>query len=328
MERRQLGRTDLEITPIGLGAWAIGGGDWCLGWGPQNDADSIATIRRAVDRGINWIDTAGVYGLGRSERIIARALRGVSQNDRPYVFTTCGFAWDDLGNVSRNLTAPSIRRQVEDSLRRLTVDVLDMVQLDASPRGACRVPWQGGSPREAWAALADLQRAGTVRVIGVSNCSAAQVAELGAIARVASVQAPYSLVRPDIEAELLPVVQRRGISALAASPMASGLLTGAMTPVRQQQLPCNDWRRGSPHFTGDELARANRIVDQLRRIGEHHGVVPGAVAIAWALRHPAVTATIAGARRPGQVDELASAAPLRLTEDDIANLTAEQPIER
>jgi aryl-alcohol dehydrogenase-like predicted oxidoreductase len=200
------------------------------------------------------------------------------------------------------------------------------VQLDAGSLQECRIPSHGGSPREAWAALADLQRAGRVRAIGVSNCTASQLAEFAAIARVASVQVPYSLLQPDVEDDLLPSARAQGVGVLAASPMASGLLTGAMTGDRHRLLPCNDWRRGQ--VTADLLDRATRIVARLREVGARHSVVPGAVAIAWALRHSAVTATIAGARRPGQVDELVSAAQLRLDEVDLTNLAAERALQQ
>ena len=315
MNRRRLGHTDLAITPIGLGTWAIGGGDWCLGWGPQRDADSIATIRRAIARGINWIDTAGVYGLGRSETIIARALRGVPRADRPYVFTSSGFVWDQLGNVARDLTAASIRRQAEASLRRLERDVIDLLQLDPISGSGCPVGTNGGSPEEAWEAMAALKREGKVRFIGAINCSAHQIARLVEIAPAASIQAPYSMVTRDAEDALLPFCDTRGIGALASSPLESGLLTGAVTAERMRFLPHNDWRRCSPSFQSSKLARAAALVDWVRAVGDRHGVAPAAVAVAWTLRHPAVTAAVVGARRPEQVDDAIPAATLRLDDE-------------
>jgi aryl-alcohol dehydrogenase-like predicted oxidoreductase len=313
MERRLLGRTDLAITPIGLGAWAIGGGDWCLGWGPQSNEVSIATIRRAIAHGINWIDTAAVYGLGRSERIIERALRHLRPADRPSVFTSGGFAWDDLGNVARDLRPDAIRRGVEGSLRRLDVPSIALYQLDASADTPCRIPSLGGSLDEAWQTLAALQREGKVRAIGLANPQPPQIARLTGIAPVAIVQAPYSLLRREIEHDLLPYCSAHGIGVLASSPMAAGLLTGAWTPARLRLLPHNDWRRCHPSFQPREVARALELVDRLRDLGaRHQGIAPGTAAIAWTLRQPAVTAAVAGARRPEQVDELVAAASVRL----------------
>lgn len=319
VERRLLGNTTLAITRIGLGAWAIGGGDWCLGWGPQSDEHSVATIRRAIDLGINWIDTAGVYGLGRSETVIGRALRGLRGRERPYIFTTGGFAWDELGNVARNLTSHSIRREAETSLRRLAVDAIDLYQLDPASGEGC-LPSHGGSLEEAWATLAALQREGKVRFSGVSRCQPRQLAALERIAPIASLQTPYSLLRREIEEELLPYCTEHGIGVLASSPMESGLLTGAMTAARLRTLPHNDWRRCSPSFHPREVTRAMRLVDRLREVGARHGAAPGAVAVAWTLRQPAIAGAVAGARRPEQVDELIPAGSLRLGAEDIVAL--------
>ena len=311
MDTRRLGHSDLAITPIGLGAWAIGGGDWCLGWGPQRDDHSIATIRRALDRGINWIDTSSVYGLGRSEMVIARALRAIPRRNRPYVFTKCGLVWDELGNVSANFGSQSIRAQAEASLRRLGVEAIDLYQIDLPCERHGRFNVRPGSVDEAWDTMAALQREGKVRWIGVANARVAQLPGLHQAAPITSVQAGYSLLRREIEDELLPYCARHDIGVLAASPMEAGLLTGAVTPERLRMLPHNDWRRCNPSFSPDEVARALHIVDELRAIGARHGVVAGAVAIAWTLRTPAITAAIAGARRPEQVDELVPAASLR-----------------
>jgi aryl-alcohol dehydrogenase-like predicted oxidoreductase len=320
MERRRLGQTGLAITPIGLGTWAIGGGDWCLGWGPQRDSDSIATIRRAVALGINWIDTAGAYGLGRAEVIISRALRGFPRSVRPLLFTTGGFVWDDLGNVARDLSAQSIRRQVDGSLRRLGADVIDLYQLDPTSGADCALPALGGSLEDAWATLAMLQQEGKVRAIGVTNCSTSQLARLWDIAPVASVQTRYSLLRRDAETDLLPLCAARGIAVLAASPMESGLLTGTMTAERWRRLPHNDWRRWCARFHADEIPHALRITAGLREIGHRHGVGPGAMAVAWTLQRCEIVGAIVGARTPQQIDALAPAAPLRLSGAELAEL--------
>ena len=324
MSLHRLGRSDLAITPLGLGAWAIGGGDWCFGWGPQSDQDSIATVRRAIDRGLNWIDTSNVYGLGRSERLIGRALRGVARADRPYVFTTCGFVWDDLGNVSYSLDPRVIRREAEASLTRLALDTIDLYQIDA-PVGMVHA--QGANDgsaalEEAWRTLADLQREGKVRAIGLANHASWHLALVERIAPVASLQVPYSLLHRGIEEEVLPDCLERGIGVIAASPLASGLLTGAMTPERLRWMPHNDWRRRSPCFGPAHVAHAQHTVERLEALGARHGVGPGAVAIAWTLRHPAITGAAAGARRPEQVDELATALTLQLTADEVDALAA------
>jgi aryl-alcohol dehydrogenase-like predicted oxidoreductase len=320
VNRRTLGESDLTITPIGLGAWAIGGGDWIFGWGPQKDADSLATIRRAVDRGINWIDTAAVYGLGRAESIIARALRDIPRRERPYIFTTCGLIWDELGNVSHSLNPQSIRREVEASLRRLEVDCIDLYQIGwpAGPNVPCG--HDCGSLEEAWETMAALQREGKARFIGVSNCDAEQLASLRRIAPVTSLQTPYSLLRRDIEAHTLPFCEHHRISVIAASPMQSGLLSGKMTSERIASLPHNDWRRYSPDFQGIELRRALELVERLAAIGVRDARTPGAVAVAWTLHNAAVTATSVGARQPHQLDDVIGATSLQLDAEEIDEL--------
>jgi len=320
MERRLLGNSTLAISPVGLGAWAIGGSDWRLGWGPQPDGASMATIRRALDRGINWIDTAAVYGLGRSETIIARTLRDVPVADRPYIFTKGSLVWDELGNVSCSFRRASIRRQAEASLRRLDVDAIDLYQIDLP----CKLsPWQceGGSLEEAWGTLADLQREGKVRFLGLAHAGAAQLSRLRHIAPVTSLQTSYSLLHRDPEASVLPYCRHHGIGVLASSPMASGLLTGTMTPDRLRRLPHNDWRRESLAFQEAALVTAPRFVERLRLVGAARGAMPGAVAVAWTLHHGAVTAAVAGARRPDQIDEVAAAMSLQLTADEIDDLS-------
>jgi aryl-alcohol dehydrogenase-like predicted oxidoreductase len=314
MTRRRLGNSTLEITPIGLGAWAMGGSDWPLGWGPQPDVLSLATIQRAIDRGINWIDTSAVYGLGRAETIIARALRDVSPDDRPYVFTKGGLVWDDLGNVSCSIEPASLRRQAEDSLRRLGVDAIDLYQLDLCPVGT---PWPcaGGFVDDAWATLDTLRAEGKVRFIGITNADRELLARLERIAPITSLQAPYSLLNRDIETTL-PFCERHEIGVIANSAMASGLLTGSMTPERLRQLPHNDWRRRNAFLRAAAISLAPGIVERLRDVGDRHAAIPGAVAVAWTLRHRAITAAVVGARRPEQIAEVGAAATMRLTMEE------------
>jgi aryl-alcohol dehydrogenase-like predicted oxidoreductase len=317
MGKRRLGTTDLEITPIGFGAWAIGGGGWAFGWGPQDDAESIAAIKRAVDLGINWIDTAAVYGLGHSEEVVARSLADVPAARRPHVFTKCSLVWNDRRQISHCLKADSIRREVEGSLRRLKVDVIDLYQIHwpSFPPGSTAPDLE-----EAWTALAEIARQGKLRHIGVSNFDAQQMARLASIATVASLQPPYSMLMRGIEAEILPYCHAHEIGVIAYSPMQSGLLSGAMTRERVAALPADDWRRNSREFQEPRLSRNLALVERLRGIGARHGRSPGEVAIAWTLRHPAVTGTIVGARRPEQVDGFAAGATFRLSTSEIAEI--------
>ncbi len=325
MEQRNLGDSDLAITPIGLGAWAIGGGDWIFGWGPQDDAESVATIRRAVDDGINWIDTAAVYGLGHSEAVVARALRDIPPRQRPYIFTKCSLTWDEDGRISHSLRPESIRREVEASLRRLEVEYIDLYQIhwpiwQNNRLGDRPDRYDPGSLEEAWATMAALQREGKVRYVGISNADADQLARLQRIAPVTSLQPPYSLLRRDIEDRTLPFCRTHNVGVIIYSPMQSGLLAGKMTCDRIGSLAENDWRRRSPYFQEPILTRALRLVEHLRAIGARHGRTPGEVAVAWTLRHPAVTAAIVGARRPQQVDELVGASAVRLSSEEISEL--------
>lgn len=290
MRTRVLGNSDMAISRVGFGAWAIGGGGWAYGWGPQDDAASIAAIRRALDLGVNWIDTAAVYGLGHSEEVVARALAG-HPGPRPYVFTKCGLVWDEQGRIRRELSPDSIRRECDASLRRLRVEAIDLYQ----------VHWPTADPGDidaAWGALAELQRSGKVRWVGVSNFDVGQLRRALAIGPVTALQPPYSMVRREVEAEVLPFCQRQGIGVIAYSPMGSGLLTGAMTRERVAALPADDWRRGEPMFQEPALSHHLALAERLRPIAARHRVSPGEVAIAWVLRHPAVTAAIVGARSP------------------------------
>jgi aryl-alcohol dehydrogenase-like predicted oxidoreductase len=309
MQRRRLGTTDLDITPIGFGAWALGGGGWASGWGPQDDAESISAIHRALDLGINWIDTAAVYGLGHSEEIVAAALAG--RPDKPYVFTKCSLVWDETRRISHSLKAASVRREAEASLRRLGVDCIDLYQIH-SPA----LPSNGPSPdvEEGWQTLIDLQHEGKVRHIGVSNFDVARLERAAALAPVASLQPPYSMLRRGIEQEILPYCGRHNIGVIAYSPMASGLLSGAMTRERIATMPPDDWRKTqNREFQEPRLTRNLRLVERLRDIGNRYGRSPGEVAIAWTLRHPNVTAAIVGARSAAQVDGFIGAADFRLS---------------
>jgi aryl-alcohol dehydrogenase-like predicted oxidoreductase len=316
---RPLGHSTLQLTPIGLGAWAIGG-EWRFGWGHQEDADSIATIRRAIGRGINWIDTAAVYGLGHSEEVVGRALRDVPQAERPYVFTKCSLVWDENGNVSHNLSAASIRKEIEASLRRLQTERIDLYQIHwpvwpASPPG-----YDGGSIEEAWSTLASLRDEGRVAFIGVSNFDVAQLARIQRIETPTSLQPPYSVLRPEIEQDVLPFCLQHHIGVIPYSPMQSGLLSGKMTRERIASFPAGDWRRNNRFYQEPLVTKALGVAERLRQIGARHGRTPGEIAIAWTLRHPAITATIVGARHPEQVDELVGAATFRLAQEEVDEL--------
>ncbi|HWQ56604.1 MAG TPA: aldo/keto reductase [Bryobacteraceae bacterium] len=310
MQKRRLGNSDLEITPIGIGAWAIGGGGWQYAWGPQDDNASIDAIRTALDAGINWIDTAAVYGLGHSEEIVARALEGVSP--KPYVFTKCERVWDEKGNVGNNLKAASVRREAEDSLRRLKVDVIDLYQV--------HWPEPDEDIEEGWTEMAKLQQEGKVRWIGVSNFNAAQMRRAQEIAPITSLQPPYNILSRGIEKDELPYCQVNGIGVLAYSPMKSGLLTGKMTRERIAAMPADDFRQRTSPFQEPKLSRNLELVELLRAIGSRHGRNPGEVAIAWVLRHPAVTAAIVGMRSAAQAREMMGAAEFRLSPAEIAEI--------
>jgi aryl-alcohol dehydrogenase-like predicted oxidoreductase len=313
METRTLGTTDLDISRLGFGAWAIGGGGWKFGWGGQEDRESIAAIHRALDLGVNWIDTAPVYGVGTSEEVVGKAIAG--RAERPYVFTKCGLIGDKSGDTVTNTLEPaSIRREVEDSLRRLRIDVIDLYQIH----------WPDPDPEieEAWATLADLRAQGKVRHIGVSNFSVEQLERIAPIHPVASLQPQYSLVVREIEQDLLPHCAEHHIGVIAYSPMMSGLLTGAMTRERVEGMPGDDWRTGHPEFQEPRLTHNLELVEILRGIGERRGCSPGAVAIAWVLRRPEVTGAIVGSRRPDQFEGIVAAADLVLDDGELAQIDA------
>jgi aryl-alcohol dehydrogenase-like predicted oxidoreductase len=310
MQTRKLGNSDLQITPVGYGAWAAGGSGWQFAWGSQDDQDSIAAIHRSLELGINWIDTAAVYGLGHSEEVVGRALKSWS-GPRPYVFTKCGLRWDTKGQVQKVLSAGSIRGEVEDSLHRLSVDVIDLYQIHWPP--------DPDSPalEEGWSTLAALQHEGKVRWIGVSNFSVQQIKRAQAIAPVTSLQPPYSLIHREIEEDVLPYCLHKGIGVIVYSPMASGLLTGAMTRERAARLPQDDWRKGHPDFSEPNLSRNLGLVERLREIAKRHNRSAGEVAIAWTLHHPAVTGAIVGARNARQAEGVMRAGDLRLNDKEV-----------
>ena len=313
MQTKKLGNSDLQITPVGFGAWAAGGPGWEFSWGPQDDEDSIAAIHRALELGVNWIDTAAVYGMGHSEEVVARALKQW-RGPRPYVFTKCVLRWDANGKIAQNHSAESIRQECEDSLRRLETDVIDLYQIHWPPED------NGPGLEEAWQTLAALQREGKTRWIGVSNFNVAQIKRAERIAPVTSLQPQYSLIRRQIEKELLPYCQQRGIGVIAYSPMASGLLTGAMTRERAAALPPDDFRSRNPEFREPRLSKNLELVERLRKIGARHGRTPGEVAIAWVLRQPAITGAIVGARNAKQAEEVMRAGEFRLTPQEIAEI--------
>lgn len=323
MQTRQLGRTDLRITPIGFGAWAIGG-EWRFGWGPQDDAESIGAIRQAVGRGMNWVDTAPAYGLGHSEEVVARALADIPKSERPYVFTKCTLVWGEDRVVRHDLSAASIRREVEDSLRRLQVEAIDLYQMHW-PRWAAQTEPSPGSVAEAWQTLADLKQQGKLRHIGVSNFTVEDLDTAERIAPVGSLQPPYSMLRRAIEAEVLPYCEDHDIGVIVYSPMQSGLLTGAMTRDRIGRLAESDWRRNNKEFQEPQLSRNLALVEVLRAIGARHGRTPGEVAIAWTLRHPAVTGAIIGGRSASQVDGVIGAMDFRLSEPELAEIERALP---
>ena len=315
MRTRKLGNSDLHITAIGFGAWAIGGAGWQYGWGAQDDRQSLAAIRRALELGVNWIDTAAVYGLGHSEEVVAAALRQWS-GPRPYVFTKCGMRWNEQREISYSLRADSVRRECEESLRRLGVEVIDLYQVHWPTEDL-------GETEEGWAALAKLQAQGKVRWIGVSNFGLRELKSAQGIARVTSLQPPYSLIRREAEAELLPFCQQQGIGVIVYSPMGSGLLTGAMSRERAARLPADDWRSRKADFQEPQLSKNLELAERLRAVGARHGRSPGETAIAWTLRQPVVTGAIVGARSPAQVEGIIGAAQYRLDEADIAELERE-----
>jgi aryl-alcohol dehydrogenase-like predicted oxidoreductase len=306
------GRTGLEITRVGFGAWAIGGSNWAFGWGEQDDEESVAAIRRALELRVNWIDTAAQYGLGHSEEVVRRAVEG---EPRLLIFTKGGQPEGPNRTSYQSLKRDSLRRECEGSLERLGLDAIDLYQI--------HWPIPDEEVEEGWSALAELKAEGLVRHIGASNFSVEQLERAEAIAPVEALQPPYSLLDREVEAETLPYCEEHGIGVIVYSPMASGLLTGRMTRERVESLPDDDWRRQSDRFREPELSRGLEVVERVRAVAERHGVSPAAVAVAWTLRHPAVHGAIVGFRRPDQVDPIVAAADVELSEDDVAELEGE-----
>jgi aryl-alcohol dehydrogenase-like predicted oxidoreductase len=310
MEKRRLGTSDLHITALGIGAWAIGGGGWNGSMGPQNEDDSIPAIHAALDHGLNWIDTAALYGLGHSEEVVARALKG--RTPIPYVFTKCERVWDAQGTVGACLKAQSIRRECEDSLRRLQTEVIDLYQI--------HWPEPDEDIEEGWTELARLQTEGKVRCIGVSNFNVPQMQRAQTIAPITSLQPPYSIVTRAIEKEILPFTVQNNMGVIVYSPMSAGLLTGAMTRERVANFTAEDWRRNLPNFQEPLLSRNLRLVERLRDIGNRHERTPGEVAVAWTLKNPAVTGAIVGFRSVKQVSGVIGAAEFRLLPGEMSEI--------
>jgi len=308
---RTLGNSDLHLTPIGFGAWAVGGGNWEFAWGPQDDDDSIGAIHRALELGVNWIDTAAIYGLGHSEEVVGRALKAWS-GQRPYVFTKCSMRWHQDRSIYRSLRVQSLREELEGSLRRLGAEVIDLYQI--------HWPNPEQEIEEGWETLAKFKEEGKVRWIGVSNFNVEQMERIQKIGAITSLQPPYSMLRRAIESEILPYAQAHRMGVINYSPMLSGMLTGAMTAERIATLPADDWRRRSPEFNEPRLSRNLRLVELLREIGSGYGIAPGVVAVAWTLHNPAITAAIVGGRSAGQVEGVAPALQFRLSDEEYGRI--------
>ncbi len=303
---RTLGNSDLQLTPIGFGAWAIGGGNWEFAWGPQDDDESVAAIHRALDLGMNWIDTAAIYGLGHSEEVVARALKTTSH--KPLVFTKCSMRWHDDRSIYRSLKSGSLQEELEGSLRRLGVETIDLYQI--------HWPNPDSEIEEGWETLARFRKEGKIRWIGVSNFSVEQMKRVQQIAPITSLQPPYSMLRRAVEEEILPYTQANGIGVINYSPMVSGLLTGKMSAERVAALPADDWRKRAVEFNEPRLSRNLKLVELLREIGSGHGVGPGVVAVAWTLHNPAITAAIVGGRSGQQVEGVAPALTFRVNDEE------------
>jgi aryl-alcohol dehydrogenase-like predicted oxidoreductase len=310
LKTAQLGETGLEITRVGFGAWAIGGGGWEFGWGPQDDDESIAAIHRGLEQGINWIDTAAAYGFGRSEQIVGWALEGLAE--RPYVFTKASLLEGPDRKVAHSLKRDSILREAGDSLERLGVDAIDLYQI--------HWPIPAADIEEGWAALAELKEQGLVRHIGVSNFDVDQLRAIQEIAPVETLQPQYSLIERDVEREIVPFAEREGTGVIVYSPMGSGILTGGMTRERIARLAEDDWRKRDARFNEPQLSQNLALVERLRAVADRYDTTPGAVAVAWTLRNPAVDGAIVGFRRPDQVDPILTAASLELTAEDLAEI--------
>lgn len=313
INKRSLGSSELEITTVGFGAWAIGGGGWTYGWGPQDDKTSEETMRRAIELGVNWIDTAAVYGLGHSEEVVGRFVRSLPASERPYIFTKCGLIWDQRDRMQepkRVLKAESIRAECEASLRRLGVERIDLYQF--------HWPDETGMPVEdSWEAMLRLIEEGKVRLAGVSNFDVSLLNRCASIRHVDSLQPPFSLIRRDVAGRQIPWYESHKTGVICYSPMQSGLLTDRFSAERVARMADDDWRHGSPEFNPPNLNRNLALRDALRPIAQRHGTSVSSVAIAWVLSWPGVTAAIVGARSPEQVDGWIGAANLGLSPADL-----------
>ncbi len=309
MHTRKFGKTDLQITPIGVGAWAMGSGNWESAWGHQDDTESIAAIKRAIKLGINWIDTAAVYGLGHSEEVVGKAIKG---GEKPYIFTKCSLVWNEQGKVSSSLHGESIEHEVEASLKRLGVEAIDLYQIH----------WPNPEPdlEEGWSTLAKLKKEGKVRHIGVSNFNVEQIKRAEKIAPVETLQPPYSLIHPEAQDQILNYCHEQNIGVIVYSPMSSGLLSGRMTEKRIANMPADDWRKKAPDFNEPRLQRNLKLANLLTEIGFPHNVPAGVVAVAWTLHNPAVTAAIVGTRSATQIEEMIPAAEFRLTDTEMERI--------
>lgn len=310
MGKRKLGNSDLMITPVGVGSWAIGGGGWAFAWGPQDDSESIAAIRAALEAGFNWIDTAAVYGLGHSEEMVAKALEGISP--KPYIFTKCERTWDEQRKITPKLKRDSIRQECENSLKRLKVDAIDLYQI--------HWPEPDEDIEEGWEAMLGLKQEGKVRWVGVSNFNVSQLKRIQALGPVTSLQPPYSIISPEIETELLPFCELNNVGVIVYSPMKSGLLTGKMTRERIAAMPEDDFRKRVAQFQEPKLTRNLKLAELLRSIGDRHGRTTGEVAIAWTLRNPAVTGAIVGLRSAQQLEGVRGALEFRLAAHEVIEI--------
>ena len=310
LQTTELGSTGMQITQVGFGAWALGGGGFEWSWGAQEDEESIAAIHHALELGVNWIDTAAQYGFGHSEEVVGRAIANL--DERPYVFTKGGQPEGPGGATLHDLTRDGLRRELEGSLSRLGLDAVDLYQI--------HWPIPDEQIEEGWTALVELREEGLTRHIGVSNFSVEQLRRAQEIAPVETLQPPYSLIARDVADEILPFADSEGIGVIVYSPMGSGLLTGAMTRERIEGLPDDDWRKGASPFREPELSANLAIAERLREVAERHGTTAGAVAVAWTLRNPGVDAAIVGFRRPAQVDPIVVAANLELSDEDVATI--------
>jgi aryl-alcohol dehydrogenase-like predicted oxidoreductase len=306
MQKRPLGKSDMNFTTIGLGTWAMGGADWDFGWGPQDDKKSIDTIHKALDMGINWIDTAPVYGLGHSEAIVGSALKGMSE--KPYIATKLGRVWNEKKELGFDLSPSSIRKEIKDSLRRLQVEVIDLYQI--------HWPRDKDDVERAWETMAELVHEEKVRYLGICNASVEQLQSISRIYPVTSLQPPYSLVKPDVENELLPYCQENQIGVVPYSPMYKGLLTGKFSHEYMQNLPESDHRHRDPQFQDPQLDQNLKMVDQLTEIASRSGYKVAQLAIAWTLKNPAVTSAIVGARKPEQLDDIVPAGDWELSDEE------------